>query len=119
MERVSYGGTRFIFSKEKFAMYKKRDATAFDAAVERVMSEVLRRLENGDTDLTIAVGDGDYLLSEDDLLRDLTIFSDEVFDGETVREPSAVVVKFRNGQTFRIMVKENSGPCGIFLKKCE
>ena len=87
-------------------MYKKGDATAFDAVVERVMSEVLRRLDEDGAGLTIAAVDGEYLLSEADLLRDLKIFSDEIFNGEVEEEPSAVVVKFRNGQTFRIAVEE-------------
>ncbi len=78
-----------------------------DGKVERVMLEVLRRLEDDSAGLTICpTDDHAYLLTEEDLLRDLTIFSDEVFDGEVTREPSAVVVKFRNGQTFRITVAE-------------
>ncbi len=87
-------------------MYKKEE-TIFDASVERAVSEVLRWLADDNPSLTISpIDDREYLLTEEDLLRDLTIFSEEVFDGETVREPSAVAVTFRNGQTFHITVKE-------------
>lgn len=78
-----------------------------EGKVEQVILEVLRRLEEDNAGLTISpVDDLAYLLTEEDLLRDLTIFSDEVFDGEVEQERSALVVKFRNGQTFRITVKE-------------
>ncbi len=78
-----------------------------DTKVEQVMLEVLRRLEDDDSGLTIApVDDHNYLLTEEDILRDLTIFSDEVFDADLEEEPSALLVKFRNGQVFRISVKE-------------
>ncbi len=78
-----------------------------DGKVEQVMLEVLRRLEDDHAGLTISpVDDRTYVLTEEDILRDLTIFSDEVFDAETEQGPTALVVKFRNGQTFRIAVKE-------------
>ena len=82
-----------------------------DGKVERVITEVLRRLAEDSAGLTISPAEeGRYILTEQDILRDLVIFADEVFDAESEQEGSALVVKFRNGQTFRISVTENKYP---------
>ena len=78
-----------------------------DRKVELVINEVLRRLAEDNAGLTISpIDERAYLLTEKDILRDLAIFADEVFDAETEQEGSAVIVKFHNGQTFRIVVEE-------------
>ena len=82
-----------------------------DGKVERVITEVLRRLAEDSAGLTISPAEeGRYILTEQDILRDLVIFADEVFDAESEQEGSALIVKFRNGQTFRISVTENKYP---------
>ena len=82
-----------------------------DGKVERVITEVLRRLAEDSAGLTISPAEeGRYILTEQDILRDLVIFADEVFDAELEQEGSALIVKFRNGQTFRISVTENKYP---------
>ena len=78
-----------------------------DGKVELVMREVLKRLEEDDCGLTIrAVDDRSYTVTEEDVLRDLEIFADEVFDGDAEQTDGILRVKFRNGQTFCIDVKE-------------
>ncbi len=82
-----------------------------DGKVERVITEVLRRLAEDSAGLTISPAEeGRYILTEQDILRDLVIFADEVFDAESEQEGSVLVVKFRNGQTFRISVTEKKYP---------
>ena len=82
-----------------------------DGKVERVITEVLRRLAEDGAGLTISPAEECcYILTEQDILRDLVIFADEVFDAESEQEGSALIVKFRNGQTFRISVTENKYP---------
>ena len=82
-----------------------------DGKVERVITEVLRRLAEDSAGLTISPAEECcYILTEQDILRDLVIFADEVFDAESEQEGSALIVKFRNGQTFRISVTENKYP---------
>lgn len=79
----------------------------YDDKVKQVMQEVLDRLEKDNGGLTLNLGgDLSYTVTEEDLLRDVEIFADEVFDGETARQPDAIEVTFRNGQKFRIAVKE-------------
>ena len=99
MERVSFGVRALFFTQEE----KKMN----DRKVEWVITEVLRRLAEDNAGLTISpIDERPYLLTEKDILRDLAIFADEVFDAEAEQEESALVVKFHNGQTFRIIVKE-------------
>lgn len=77
-----------------------------DGKVEQVMEEVLRRLSEGEG-LTISpVKEHEYLLSIDDILRDLEIFADEVFDADVAKAGTRLTVAFRNGQTFRLTVEE-------------
>ena len=79
-----------------------------DGKVEHVMLEVLRRLQEDEcAGLTIRPSDERaYTLTEEDILRDLEIFADEVFDAEAVKAGNDIIVAFRNGQTFRLSVKE-------------
>ena len=100
-------GARLLSGYALLFLRKEEEKMANDGKVEAVMREVLRRLEDESAGLTISpVDERVYLLREEDILRDLRIFADEVFDAEVEEEPSALVVKFRDGQTFRISVAE-------------
>lgn len=49
-----------------------------------------------------------YLVSVNDLLNDLAIFADDVYDGSYERDSNSLRVKFSNGQIFRIHVEEET-----------
>ena len=47
-----------------------------------------------------------YTVTKEDLLLDLRLMSDGVFEGEVREENCALVIKFTNGQTFRVFAEE-------------
>ena len=51
-------------------------------------------------------GNRGYNISRRDILTDLKIFADEVFEGTVKKSDYAIEVDFQNGQTFRITVEE-------------
>ena len=49
-----------------------------------------------------------YFVRTDDILNDLAIFADDVYDGSYERDTNSLRVKFSNGQIFRILVEEEA-----------
>lgn len=75
--------------------------------VESVMREVLKQLKEGRGDLTIVPNpERNFLLTEEDLLRDFEIFADEVFEAEREQMERAIKLRFKNGQIFLVKVEE-------------
>ena len=76
-----------------------------DERVKRIIETVLDRLECKE-EIAISAHPDDYILTESNVLYDLLIFADEVFDADSTCEGNALIVRFRNGQNFRIGVEE-------------
>ena len=79
---------------------------SFDKAVGKFIEKLAQwsKLYDGDVQ---SVSEG-YFVSANDLLNDLVIFADDVYDGTYERDEKSLRVKFSNGQIFRISVEEES-----------
>lgn len=75
---------------------------ATERDVKTLLKNVLDKLERGDESAPIA--EEDYFITPKDICDDLQYFAEEIFDGEVTREQNAVLVRFRNGQAYRISV---------------
>ena len=79
---------------------------SFDKAVGKFIEKLAEwaKLYDGE----IRPNSDGYFVTTDDLLNDLVIFADDVYDGSYERDFNSLRVKFSNGQIFRIRVEEET-----------
>lgn len=93
--------------KKDEVIYNKTDEPeSFDKAVGKFIEKLAEwaKLYDGE----IRPDAGGYFVTADDLLNDLVIFADDVYDGSYERDFNSLRVKFSNGQIFRIRVEEET-----------
>ena len=86
----------------------KDEPEDFNEAVGKFIEKLAEwaQLYDGDPRPGIPV-DG-YFVTVNDLLNDLTMFADDVFDGTIERDEKSLRVTFSNGQIFRFIVQEEA-----------
>ena len=76
----------------------------FNAAVGKFIGQLAEWAKNYDGEPRPV--SQEYLITVDDLLNDLSIFADDIYDGSFERDRNSLCVKFANGQIFRFTVTE-------------